>query len=183
MKEDAVFTTHEIASAFHVPDKKVRAWIKWGILKGYLLDGFLNYNVETDALVEFQETYPRYQYAVVNLLESKQVKFHVFHNIKRGDTFGSAIQACLDKPGFVRWFLHHVRNSRRPFLSEKIRIVLNEDWEKTYHLKEELKLRYQVLSTYKKRMEKRYASDSGLRKLEEELKELDEILKSMEQEN
>lgn len=179
MIEETVFTADEIAKAFRVPKRRVKSWIRKGKLKGYLLDSFLNYNAEAAALVEFQEENPRYQYAVVDLLESKGARFLIINNLKRGETLLSAVPALFYKPGYRKWLIHHIRNSRIPFIPGSIQIALREDWEKEYDLKEELKTRSRVLAEYREQLEKLYAPYPGLKKVKEEQRELNEILEDM----
>ena len=175
MIEQPTFTVREIARAFRVPQGRVKHWIGQGMLKGYLLDGFLDYNVEGKALVEFHEKIPKYQYAVVNLLQSKDAKHLVIHVMKK-QSFLSEIWAILSKPGYVKYWIEYLKNPRRSFTTGSIRIVLKEDWEKEYNLKEELQTRHTVLTEYKGRLERRYAPSLSLEKVVEELAELDEAM-------
>ena len=151
--------------------------------KGYLLDGFLNYHVEVDSLVKFQEKYPRYQYAVLELLELKGVKYLVINSVRRENSLLAVISAIFYKPGYVKWWKEHLREPRMPFIPGRIRIVLKEDWEKSYDVKEELKTRHKVLSAYRAQMDRLYAPHPGRRRVEAELEELEGILIGMDQEN
>jgi hypothetical protein len=183
MIEEAVFTIHEISRAFRISEGRVKAWIRKGKLKGYLLDGFLNYHVEVDSLVKFQEKYPRYQYAVLELLELKGVKYLVINSVRRENSLLAVISAIFYKPGYVKWWKEHLREPRMPFIPGRIRIVLKEDWEKSYDVKEELKTRHKVLSAYRAQMDRLYAPHPGRRRVEAELEELEGILIGMDQEN